>query len=132
MEFQEEVSSKVLSKEEYKACFEEIIQILTSNQHKKVDILFGVAWGNEYKDWTPFSVPVYNIAHEITVAEQLNVGRFGEDDFYLILTSIKTEILFCHEMDIHLRYQQKNPITETIVESWKANDLVCSVKTNSA
>ena len=131
MEFQNEIFSKVLSKEEYKASFEEIIQVLRNHRCKEVDILFGVAWGNEYKDWTPFSVPIDNITQEIALAEQLEVGQFGNDDFYLMLNALQTEILFCHELDIHLRYNQENTIIQEILQYWETKGLIHERRTSS-
>jgi hypothetical protein len=128
MEFQKEVFSKILSKDDYNANFKEIIQIIDKDQDREVEILFGVAWGNEYKDWTPFKVPVYLVEKEIHLAEQLKVGKFGGDDFYITINELQTQILFCHEMDIHLRYNKGNPIIQEVLQRWETKDLIHNIK----
>jgi hypothetical protein len=132
MKFQNEIFSRVLNKDDYDTRFKEITHILDRNQCKEVEILFGVAWGNEYKDWTPFKVSVHHIAREIHSAEQLNAGRFGADDFFIIINEYQTGVLFCHEMDIHLRYNQANPIVEQIRRNWEIKDLIHSMSTGNS
>jgi hypothetical protein len=41
----------------------EVIQILKANQIHIVEILFGIFWGNQYKDWTPYDVNAEEITH---------------------------------------------------------------------
>lgn len=128
MEFQKEVFSKVFSLKDYKARFDEIIHILEKHSCKEVEILFGVAWGNTYKDWTPFTVPLHQVAHEIELAEQSGEGWFGDEDFYIIIHEPEMVVLFCHEADIHLRYNEENSITTEILASWEAEHLINFVK----
>ena len=131
MEFQKEVFSKVLSIDDYKNKFEQIIHILDKHNCKEVEILFGVAWGNTYKDWTPYKVSLNQVPTEIQLAEQLKEGWFGDDDFYIIIHEPQMEILFCHERDIHLCYNQENSIATEILECWRAEDLINTTKTSS-
>ena len=131
MEFQNEVFSKILSIEDYKNKFEEVIRILDKQNFKEVEILFGVAWGSTYKDWTPFKVPLCQVAPEIQLAEQLGEGRFGDDDFYIIVYEPQLEILFCHERDIHLRYNLDNLLAIDILARWNREDLINAIKRSS-
>lgn len=131
MNFEKEVFSKVLIKTDYQDNLEDIIRILKQNQINEVEILFGVGWGNEYKDWTLHRVTVDDILHEIRLAESLKVGEFGNDDFYIIVESLQTEILFCHERDIHLRYNEQNSIIAEILKLWQSKKIIRLAKTNS-
>ena len=132
MEFHKEVFSKVLSIVDYKTKFQEVIDILDRHNCKEVEILFGFAWGNTYKDWKPFKVHLYQVSHEIQLAEQLGEGKFVDDDFYIIIHEPQLEILFCHERDIHLCFNEGNPIATEILNNWKAEDLINTIRTSSA
>jgi hypothetical protein len=77
-------------------------------------MLFGWAWGNDYKNWTPFTTTVEEIAGEIDKANKSGSGSFYDDDTVLYLNHLTTEILFCHEHDIHLSYNEANPIVNSI------------------
>jgi hypothetical protein len=79
--------------------------------------LFGTFWGNDYGDWTAVSVKLTEIAKEISMAESVSTGSFEEDDFFVIINELKTEILFCHEYDIHLEYNEENNVT-AVLEHW--------------
>ena len=85
-------------------------------------MLFGWAWGNEYRDWTTFVIQIDSIVKEITIAENLGVGRFGHDDLFLTSSVFSTEILFCHETDIHLRYIDENALVNDILKLWKVKN----------
>jgi hypothetical protein len=87
-------------------------------------LLFGFAWGNEYKEWTPFEVNIDSIQEEISIAEKKSDGRFGSDDFHIFCLSIPIEILFCHEGDIHLRYNESNAVLTDIVNLCRRKDLL--------
>jgi hypothetical protein len=46
-------------------------------------MMFGFAWGNEYKDWTPFIVSINEILNEIEKANNTGTGDFYNDDLRL-------------------------------------------------
>ena len=85
----------------------------------EVKLLFGYAWGNEYKNWTPFQISLKEIANEIKRAEDSGFGTFGDDNLHLLIDSENIEILFCHEMDIHLSFNETNKLIANILRNWK-------------
>jgi hypothetical protein len=127
MEFAFTYRSKVLSRKDLRHELIKIIALLTKNNITSVEILFGVAWGNVYKDWTPFVVKESEINNEIEKAEKLEVGSIGRDDFYIMLPHLETEILICHECDIHLSYNNSNTLVENVINEWKASGIIQTV-----
>lgn len=109
---------------DYEDCLHEILDILKSNNVFEVEMLFGWAWGNEYKNWTLFITKVEGVPGEIDYANKYGRGSFYDDDTIFFLTDINTEILFCHEHDIHLSYNEANPIVHSILDAWNAKDLI--------
>jgi len=118
------VYSKQLFREDCKICLFEIIDTLKANEILEIEILFGFAWGNEYKDWTPFIVPTDNIVLGLDKAEKSGAGSFFNDDTFFYLKELDCEILFCHEYDIHLEFDHSNMVVNTIIEGWKRRDMI--------
>ena len=100
------------------------INLLERHNIKNVEILFGFAWGNEYQNWTPYIVDVSSIESEISKAEALKVGFIGDDDFYITHEGYEIEILFCHECDIHLSFNQSNEIVNDILKDWQEKNII--------
>lgn len=113
------VYTRQLSREECKSSLDEIIDILRGHQVLQIEMMFGFAWGNEYKEWTPFMVPIDEITLEIDKAGQSGTGDFYNDDTFVTLDEQKCEILFCHEYDIHLEFDEINKVVKDIIESWR-------------
>jgi hypothetical protein len=109
---------------EYKSSLDEIVAILKYHNEIEVEMLFGCAWGNEYKDWTPFIISSEFIMNEIDKAEKTGTGSFYDDDTFLYLDDIGTEILFCHEHDIHLSYNETNELVTNILDAWEAKGII--------
>ena len=124
MDFVFEKRSVILSRENLIHQLNKIIEILIKNNIISAEILFGFAWGLNYLNWTPFLVNVFEIKKEIEKAEKLEVGSIGRDDFYIKLSYLETEILICHECDIHLFYNSSNIIVENIINGWNASSII--------
>ena len=124
MEYKVEVFSKILSLSEYKNAINKIIAMLRNNGIQEVEILFGFAWGNEYNNWNSMPIRTDSILSEIVKAESMGVGELGRDDFYITCTNLQTEILFCHETDVHLRYTHLNQPVEDILNLWLQENIV--------
>ena len=120
--------TKTLNKESFKHELSSVVSILNDNSIYSVNILFGFAWGNEYRNWIPFEIKTTDIESEIAKAEQLGVGKFGSDDFYVLLGEDETEIeiLFCHEQDIHLSFKRLSLIVRNIIERWQERKILQS------
>jgi hypothetical protein len=82
-QYQNSIYTKQLSSQECKKCLDEIIDILKARQVLEIEMMFGFAWGNEYKEWTPFIVPPDEITIEIDKAEKSGTGSFYNDDSFL-------------------------------------------------
>ncbi len=124
MDFKTTILTKVLEEDNYREQLTSIVNILDNHGFATAEILFGVAWGNEYRDWVPFNVAVSAIESEIAKAEDLKVGKLGDDDFYVTLGSEELEILFCHERDVHLSFNQNSKLVEDILNSWREKGLL--------
>ena len=122
------VYTKQLSREECKTSLAEIISIFRAAKIVEIELLFGFAWGNEYKDWTPFIVPTDNIMVELDKAEKSGAGSFFNDDTFFCLPELDCEILFCHEYDIHLEFDQPNVTVNAIIEAWERRNMIHLVK----
>ena len=132
MDYNYEIFSIVFTKEKYIENLKVILKILTKNNYNEINLLFGFAWGNKYKDWTPFKVLTKEIESEISLAEIKQVGKFGNDDLFIIIQELQTEIMFCHEMDIHLEFNSENKITNEIINYWNLNNLIKIKKTKNS
>jgi hypothetical protein len=118
MDYKYTISTPVLTSAQRREELSFLIELLNREGYHSVDILFGTFWGNDYGDWTAVSVKLTEIAKEISMAESVSTGSFEEDDFFVIINELKTEILFCHEYDIHLEYNEENNVTAAILEHW--------------
>jgi hypothetical protein len=123
-QYKNTVYTRQLSREECKQCLDEIIDILKNNEVPEIEMLFGFAWGNDYKDWTPFLVSSDEITIEIDKAERSGTGDFFNDDTFFFLPEFDCEILFCHDCDIHLKFDQSNMVVTAIIEAWKRRDMI--------
>ena len=131
MDFLNKTFTKILDEKTFKQELSHTIEILSDNKIHLVDILFGVAWGNEYHNWTPFTVPTTEIKFEIDKAEALKVGKFGDDDFYISIADLEIEMLFCHERDIHLSFNKYNSLVHDIIKSWETKNIIQTQTTNN-
>jgi hypothetical protein len=100
------------------------IKLLTDNKIEFVDILFGAAWGNAYRNWTPHRIKTADIKLEIDKAQDLKVGKFGDDDLFIIIPQLEIEILFCHERDIHLSFNTFSPLVNEMAKLWETKSIV--------
>jgi len=124
MEYKYEVFSIIFTKEKYIENLKVILNILTKNNINEIDLLFGCGWGNEYKDWTPYNVLTEEVESEINLAEKKQVGKFGDDDLYIIIDELQTVIMFCHEMDIHMEFNSENKIIKEIINYWELENYI--------
>src|SRR5260370_25660787 len=90
IKFKHIIYTKQLSREDCKNCLGEIIAILKANQVPEIEILFGFAWGNDYKDWMPFLVSTDEIMIEIDTAEKSGAGSF----------SMMRPLFTCHNLTV--------------------------------
>lgn len=124
MDYKNEIFTIILTKDKYIADLKIILNILSINNINEIELFFGCGWGEEYKEWTPYIVLIEEIENEIHIAELNQVGEFGNDDLFISIKEIETEILFCHEMDIHLSFNDENKITNEIIDYWEHENYI--------
>jgi len=118
MNYKYKISAQPLTSTQRREELKFLIELLSQMGYQSVEILFGTFWGNEYRDWTPVSIKLNEIAKEIALAETVSTGSFEEDDFFITVNELQTEVLFCHEYDIHLEYNEDNELTSAILSHW--------------
>lgn len=81
-------------------------------------VLFGFAWGNEYYvgDWIEEEIALHSVAAKTREVEASGSGRIGRDDLYVTVSGL--EFHFCHESDLHLRFDQSNDAVEHFFSRW--------------
>ena len=131
MDYTNTVFTRTLNVPEFKTEFDSIIKTLEQNHIDNVEILFGWAWGNDYKNWIPFQIKVSDIVSEIDKPQKQSLGQFRHDDIFITLTEWEIEFLFCHESDIHLSFNDANEITASIIDTWNSKEIIHSKRTNN-
>jgi len=119
MEFLHSIRTPFLSSDQRQRELNEIIELLRVHRILKVEILFGVFWGNDYGNWTPIPVGLDEIKSKILEAEDSKAGTFDEHDFTIIVNNTETEILFCHEYDLHLDFNVETDLVHSILDHWR-------------
>jgi hypothetical protein len=100
-----------------------VVTQFTSEGLTDVEILFGFAWGNAINptpDWQYIFVPLSEIEARIKSEEQNKTGKLGQDDLYIRHPSLSYELQFCHESDIHIWFEQRDSMIESVEAEWKA------------
>lgn len=131
MDYTNTFFTRILNEFEFKTEFDCIIKTLEQNHVGEVEILFGWAWGNDYKDWIPFPTKVTNIVSEIDKPQKQNLEQLGNDDIFITLPKLKIEFLFCHERDIHLSFNNANEIVSSVIGSWESKEIIHSKRNNN-
>jgi len=81
-------------------------------------VLFGFAWGNEYYvgDWIAEEIRLDSVAAKTRQVEDSGLGCIGRDDLYVTVSGL--EFQFCHESDLHLRFDEPNDAVEHFFSRW--------------
>ncbi len=103
-----------------------VINVLRSNGVHDIEMFYGWSWG----EWETFHSAVDEIKSEIRKQEEITGGRFGENDVYITIDSLETQIIFCHEADIHIEFNKVNGVVADILNSWKLKGIVHCVRRN--
>lgn len=119
MKYQYTVRTPYLNSSQRQSELYFLLELLYSHEVDGVELLFGAFWGNDYRNWTPVFVYINEIVAEIALAESTQAGTFEEDDFTVIVNKYNAEILFCHEYNIHLSYNEENKFVNSLVAHWK-------------
>ena len=101
-----------------------ILDALESCRIIQIELLFGFAWGNEYLNWEPIRVRPEQMSSEIQKAETTSSGKFGKDDLFITLVDEPTQVLFCHEGDIHLSYDETTEFVKRVIGDWQQKQYI--------
>ena len=115
--------SKILDRDQLIKELNQIISILIKHNIDKVKISFGFMWGRDGAEWIDYDVLTTEILERIEKEESLNKGKLGKDDFWISIKELEVEILFCHESDMHLNYNDQNAIVSDILKDWETNKI---------
>lgn len=122
-----EVYTPMLEHHDFFSTVDDVLAILYKHNVPTVGICFGWAWD---KGWTTENVDVKDIMSMIKQHEQHTKKDFGENDVYISINHLDTELLFCHESDIHCSFNQLNTLVISILTMWKAKGLIHYIKKN--
>ena len=114
-----EVVTSILEENQVRAELRYLIEHFFKSGDESCDVLFGWAWGNDYypgNNWRYESVKLSSLESKISEVEQRNIGGLAHDDVFVKVGGI--EFQFCHESDIHISFEARNPETEHFFERW--------------
>ncbi len=97
-----------------------LIDILLEHGLTKVSYFLGWPWALEYypgNTWDEEEIALTGIREKIFEIESLNIGKIGDNDFYISSNDI--EIKFCHEGDIHLSWIESDELAQVILTKWR-------------
>jgi hypothetical protein len=114
----------------YLNCFSEVLLILKANNIMEVELYFSNAWGNEYRNYTPFNITLDLIQNEIDLAEKSGAGHFGHDDLFISVNHLDTEVLFSHESMFCMDYNTENTLVSDIIRMLNAMSILTYKKKN--
>lgn len=95
-----------------------VANYFAARAHVMCSVLFGFAWGNEYYvgDWVAEEIALDSVAAKARELEASRLGRLGRDDLYVTVAGL--EFQFCHESDLHLRFDESDDTVEHFFSRW--------------
>ncbi len=129
LDFKTTVSTKKINDDLLYPELLDVLSILSAHDILTAEILFGNAWGIEFGDFTPYTVKVSQITHEVLKAEFRGFGSLGNDDFLIQIKEWEVDILFSREANIVLCFNYRSPIVNDIILDWKIKKIPYSVCT---
>jgi len=96
------------------------VDYFTGNDFKTCQVLFGYAWGLEYypgKEWEYEELELQKLLSKIQELEKEKLGEIGFDDIFVQINDL--EFRFCHDMDIHLSFNEVTADVEYFFSHWK-------------
>jgi hypothetical protein len=107
-----------LSRPDLQADLRALLEVAEQEQILSLSVLFGFAWGIEYRDYEYFDIGPSEILAEVSEAERREVGMLGNDDLVIRDRGEQWEVLYCHEADIHLDYNATCRVVEACLSRW--------------
>ena len=116
-----EILTYPLSKEQFWAEFRHFVSYFISIGLTECSVLFGFAWGMEYypeKEWIEETIPLEALEERILDLEKSGLGEFGYNDLFIKISDV--EFRFCNDMDVHIGFDQHQPLIEDFYSRWEA------------
>jgi hypothetical protein len=116
-----ELTSGVLSRDEYMRAIIDVIELMASEGVKNVLVAYG--FGCDCPDEQLYEdqlISLDRLEQFITEAEQFDYYRVGKDNFHVKDGTGRIEFLFCHEADIHFISEDKG-LVERLKAKWLAD-----------
>lgn len=124
MDYHWQVRTEVLPVDSLWQALNDLLQFLRNNGYNDLEIMFGFAWGNYMEpeeSWQFISLSLDQVVPRI-LQEQAREdgGALGNDDLHIRHPSWSFQILFCHESDLHVQYNQREQLIDSIETRWAA------------
>lgn len=116
----------MLPLEEFFPAVDDAIEILRKNRIVDIKMLFGWRWG----EWETIHTTVNEIGNEIKKQEAATNLEFGDNDVIIEIKELDTQIVFCHEADLHIEFNETNPVVIDILKLWKEKNLIHLIRKN--
>lgn len=116
---QREILTYPLTREQIWAEFRHFLEYFQAKGVEEGSVLLGHAWALEYyseNEWIPAAIPLAELETRIQDLEQRGLGELGSDDLFVELGGV--EFRFCHEMDVHLGFDEHHPVIEDFYARW--------------
>jgi len=126
MDFEYIVYTPMMDIEEFLTEVDLVISVLKDNKVSDIEMYFGFSWGS----WESFYSNVLEIKSEIKKQEQITGDSFGENDVYVVINELETEIVFCHEADIHIEFNRVNKVVSDILNNWNDRGIIHCIRKN--
>lgn len=128
MELSIEVFTPMLDLQPFFAEVDYVIQLLSKHKIGDVQLYLGTFDDNKQL----LNIKAEEIKNEIKKFEQIIGGNPWENgvfiNIYITMLHLETEVLFCHEADLHLSFNYPNALVLDILNSWKAKELIHAIK----
>jgi hypothetical protein len=116
-DYKNTIFSKFLEEKEVWEDLRALIERFRKYGINEVELSIGYAWDSQIK-YSAKRVALEKIVPEIKMLEKNTSGKFGEDDLTISSNDPEFAILYCHDNDIHLFFNDSNPIVSETVAYW--------------
>jgi hypothetical protein len=118
------IISRLLNEHEFRNQYNLILEMLASAYPNDLALFFGFAWGDAFNNLQASPENIRSLSALVQEAEGLSAGKIGADNLHISWDNGKTEIIFCHESDIHLLYNAETEIIRAIFDNWNSQQLI--------
>lgn len=118
------IISKLLHEDEFRNQYNLILKMLASAYPNDLTLFFGFAWGDGFNNRQVVPENIQSLSALVQEAEDRSAGKLGADNLHITWDNGKKEIIFCHESDIHLLYNDESEVIKGILDNWNSQQLI--------